>query len=688
MMSIPCPSPDRLREYLSGSLDGAAIDAISEHIETCKDCLTQLSEQALPGWAVPEMAVPDDSAFRVAVDQLLKLAVEPVPAIGPGSVLRDYRILETLGEGGMGTVYLAKHERLDKTVAVKVIRDGAWSRPQARARFEREMKAVGRLNDDRIVRATDAGEAANVPFLAMEYIDGQTLAEAVKTDGPFPVEHARAIVREIALGLQHAHEAGLVHRDIKPGNIMLTRDGQVKILDLGLAAIHEADPANDAAATVELASDLTSPSRMLGTRDYMAPEQRINAHTVDARADVYGLGGVLWFILTGQPPHRGQPPAAIPKAIWQRLLAEDPEDRFATADNVASALAEPSPRLWNRFLIFAMAGLAVGILTVLIWPSRPQDTVTPHAGEASPVPPLLPPRPKPSPGQLPMTAKQVQAMQRDWADWLGVTVSAVDALQMEMILIPPGGPFTASPGVTMELTRPYYIGATEVTVDQFRIFVATSKPRYKTTVEISGKGTLIFGDPNKLNRSRTDPGLTFDSPGYPIAGHLPVTQVSFEDGVAFCAWLSQKSGKRYRLPTIAEWKWAARAGTTSRYYTGDDFDELLNYEWLRPNANMTPQRVATRKPNPFGVFDMYGNVCEWADGRTKDVRRPPGHYIDPQAELTSDFTTQCGGYYASTATSPDPPVGADTAWRIGVRVGWSLAGFRVVREIDEPAGSP
>ena len=274
-------------------------------------------------------------------------------------VLGSYVILERLGEGGMGQVFKARHLRMDRVVALKVIRKEKLSNPEAVKRFHREMQAVGQLSHPNVVLAFDADQAAGTHFYAMEYVEGIDLDRRLRESGPLPIVDACEYLRQAALGLQHAHERGLVHRDIKPGNLMVTtapaRDGKgpetvVKLLDLGLARIH---PPDDPAA-----SALTQEGLVMGTVDYLAPEQAINSHLVDIRADIYSLGCTFYHLLTGQVPypggsamerllrHREQEPTPAEKlrpdlpptvaAMVRRLMAKRPEDRYQTPAEVAA----------------------------------------------------------------------------------------------------------------------------------------------------------------------------------------------------------------------------------------------------------------------------------------------------------------------------------------------------------------
>ena len=202
--------------------------------------------------------------------------------VGVGTELGYYRLVKKLGEGGMGSVWQALHTKLDKQVAVKVL-PATWSRdPALLTRFEREMKAVGKLEHPNIVRAMDAGEFQGTHYLVMEFNEGLDLSAYIKQRGPQSVSNACEMVRQAALGLAHAHDAGLIHRDIKPSNLFLTKSGKLKILDLGLARVQGDNAGNG--------QTLTGFGQVLGTPDYMAPEQWENTHSVDGRSDLYALG--------------------------------------------------------------------------------------------------------------------------------------------------------------------------------------------------------------------------------------------------------------------------------------------------------------------------------------------------------------------------------------------------------------
>lgn len=227
-----------------------------------------------------------------------------------GLVIGNYVILEKLGQGGMGTVFLARHRRMNRLVALKVLPQSLSSIPEAILRFQREVEAAARLQHPNIAAAFDADEASGVHFLVMEYVDGPTLSSYVKQRGALPLSPAVRLMVQAASGLAAAHAQGVVHRDIKPGNMMISRQGVLKVLDMGLAQMRGQD------ANIELTSDVTQTGRVMGTVDYMAPEQARDAKNVDLRADIYSLGCTLFFLTTGRTPAPGS--SAAEKLLWHQ----------------------------------------------------------------------------------------------------------------------------------------------------------------------------------------------------------------------------------------------------------------------------------------------------------------------------------------------------------------------------------
>jgi serine/threonine protein kinase len=374
MAGMVCPSREILHQYSLGLLAGEQRETLDSHLDSCPVCQatmvtlddggdTLVGHLRLPMSDESLLAEPQLQGALAALGLPGKLQTADVP-----QTLGEYRVLEALGRGGMGRVYKALQTKLDRIVALKVLPRGRLRDRQAIARFEREMKAIGRLAHPNIVQAHDAREIDGTPILVMEFVDGLDLSELVRRVGPLPVADACELMRQTALALQYAHEHGLVHRDIKPSNIMLARSGEVKLLDLGLARFYAegaAGIARSAGGPAGLDSEeMTGTDQAMGTADYMAPEQVSDSQAVDIRADLYSLGCTLYKLLSGRAPFSGpghrttleklnaqvheQPPlirTLVPQvpdklaAILDRLLAKDPNDRFAAPADVAEALA-------------------------------------------------------------------------------------------------------------------------------------------------------------------------------------------------------------------------------------------------------------------------------------------------------------------------------------------------------------
>lgn len=383
MKIVSCPDRDTLFGYLIGTIPEADATAVAEHLSGCSRCeetvqaLESRSDTILSALRQPvEGGVGDEPACRRLLERLRGLesghsdpsappaaqphrnasgeSVQPPPRPRRTKVLGDYELLKKLGQGGMGAVYLARHTRLKRTVALKVLPKDRLANAEAVARFEREMEAVGRLDHPQIVRALDAREVGGIRFLVMEYVDGLDLSEVLRRCGPFSLADACEVIRQASLGLQCSHENGLVHRDVKPSNLMLTSTGEVKLLDLGLAQIQEAE---------SLRGEITGANQVMGTPDYLAPEQA-QGQAVDIRTDLYSLGCTLYHLLAGRAPFSGPdydtpmekvsghirdgvPPIQlrrqdVPKPVavlLDRMLAKDANQRPGTPSQVADVLA-------------------------------------------------------------------------------------------------------------------------------------------------------------------------------------------------------------------------------------------------------------------------------------------------------------------------------------------------------------
>ena len=453
MPATTCPSGDDLKAYAWGELPLRREDALADHLEVCPRCeatvqtLERQGDTLLGKLRLPVKPDPyqEEPECRQVVERVIARinpaedpgakspATLPPPLACPGR-FREYDLLEKLGEGGMGAVYKARHRQLSKLVAVKILPPALAQDPQRIARFQREMRAVGQLDHPHIVRAMDAGEADGRHFSVMEHVEGLDLSKIVDRVGPLAVADACEIVRQTAAGLRAADEGGLVHRDIKPSNLMLAPDGQVKILDMGLAVFEmDWNPDGETGANVRSTGFSRNPAeeppeggttngafraaahgkttaygQIVGTPDYIAPEQVNDAHHVDIRADIYSLGCTLYKLLTGTapfagpryrsaaekmaahgrdaiPPVRGLRPQVPEKlaTLLDRMLAKDRDLRIPTPGRIVNELAtfcggSDLAGLLDR----ALKGPSSGVTR-----TRPHDVTTSFPGLAVAGPP-------------------------------------------------------------------------------------------------------------------------------------------------------------------------------------------------------------------------------------------------------------------------------------------------------------
>jgi eukaryotic-like serine/threonine-protein kinase len=382
--------------------------ALAAHFDDSKELLTELVRR---GWL---------TAFQMA--PLLQGRPQDL-RVGP------YVLLQRLGQGGMGNVYKARHELLNRVVALKVVRKDVEDYAGNERRFRREIQVTAQLSHPNIVVAHDAGCADGAYYFAMEYVEGIDLSRLVKQSGPLPITQACDAIRRAALGLQHAFEHGLVHRDIKPSNLLLTKDAaRIKILDMGLVRLQE--DTNEAA--------LTESGAVIGTPDYVAPEQATNSRTVDIRADLYSLGCTFYFLLTGRHPfaegtaiekllkhlqeqprpvseYRPEVPAPV-AAILARLLAKSPDDRYQRPVELAEVLepfcdpsAEPpSPPTGMPALVSRPTAEATQDVAADPPPASVTEMPGGTHGAHQAAIPLLP-APAPSPAPQPRTPVEIPA---------------------------------------------------------------------------------------------------------------------------------------------------------------------------------------------------------------------------------------------------------------------------------------
>jgi len=360
------PNDQILRAYGLGKLDDASSEMVSKHLESCPDCqrcLAAVSSDSFLGrlrgvQGSPGASAANRSQFgdpRTASGPAVAFSPPPADTLPPELVDHpDYEIVRELGRGGMGVVYLANNKLMSRPEVLKVVGRHLVERPGVADRFLREIRSAAKLHHANIVAAYSALRLGESLVLAMEYVEGLDLAKIVKTNGPLPVAHACAFIHQAALGLQHAHERGMVHRDIKPANLILAREGKkpvIKVLDFGLAKVTSEGEAD---------GGLTREGQMLGTPEYIAPEQIRDAQSADIRADIYSLGCTLYYLVSGSPPFRGdslwdlyqahfsmdagplnlvRPEVPVElAAVVAKMMAKEPRRRFQTPGEVARAL--------------------------------------------------------------------------------------------------------------------------------------------------------------------------------------------------------------------------------------------------------------------------------------------------------------------------------------------------------------
>ncbi len=515
-----------------------------------------------------------------------------------GHYLGRYHILEQLGEGGMAIVYKASDTRLERDVAVKVIRTEnilPSALERSLKRFEREAKALARLTHPNIVKVMDYGEYEGKPYLVMEYLPGGTLKQ--KLGKPIPWNEAISILLPIAKALDFAHRQNMIHRDVKPSNILITAGGEPVLTDFGIAKIIDDE------ATV----DLTGTSAAVGTPEYMAPEQAI-AKTVDHRADIYTLGVVLYEMVTGRKPFVADTPMAVlikhateslprptqftpnlPTTVENLLikaLAKKPDDRYQVMGEMVAAwqgALESSGR--ESVPAFQPATRNRQISTDTMEDTRDTvdenslDTVDQFAQEEVVI-------------KKPHSVKPKQAVNNE------TVISLAPGVEMSFMRVPAGKFLMGSPNdIGFDDEHPqreiyldeYWMGKTPVTNLQYQAFINATGHK----------------SPHDWQKGIHPTGKE----------QHPVVFVSWQDAIDFCKWVGEESGELIRLPTEAEWEKAAR-GTDGRMYPWGNQNpdlNLCNYWRPFPEGTMPVGKLSPQGDSPYGCVDMAGNVWEWVE---------------------------------------------------------------------------
>ncbi len=340
MNRAPCPSPEELQQLHAGTFPEASIDEVTAHLDDCPDCQELLASYGSSWLAALNhtFCFDQESEYQQLEEWLLGLRDEP--SSDRIVAVRDYQLLERVGQGGMGVAYKARHTKMDRLVAIKLLSRNFLRDPQAIARFERETRTAGLLDHPHIVRAFDAGEVYHRHFLVLEYLDGKNISEIATEYGPISIANASEIIRQTALGVQYAHEKGLVHRDLKPSNLMLVRPSvdskelaaTVKILDYGLSQM-VVSPGD------KITGALTDTGQIMGTLEYMAPEQCKDSRDITPQADLYSLGATLYKLLTGQAPYSRDEYDSFGK-LFQAKISDTPQPVQSLRAEIPKGLAD------------------------------------------------------------------------------------------------------------------------------------------------------------------------------------------------------------------------------------------------------------------------------------------------------------------------------------------------------------
>lgn len=495
--------------------------------------------------------------------------------------------------GGMGVVFKAIDVGLERPVAIKRIRPEFAAEETLVGRFLREARALAKLKHGNIVKVLELGSDSLGSYIVMDWIEGRSLAEELSEKATIPVERAVHIIRQIAAGLQVAHDVGLHHRDVKPANILLDERDHAVLVDFGLVRIESEAKAN-AAETITGA--------LLGTVEFISPEQLRDPRSASAASDQWSLGATLYQMVTGFSVRARDddmlPPEIRPAIV--RALKPVPDNRFPSIMAFAEALG--------------VAGSS-SISAPASTPASPFEPPKSTGSAASSIfvhsknrPPLL---------VAPFTRERAQKSQEAWARYLGIEVEVTNSIGMKLRLIPPG---------TFEMGSPS--SEPERCDNETLHMVTISEPKLMGTFPVTqNEWTQIIGS----NPSH------FKSVAGQDTGRFPVETVSWDDCQQFLERLNrveQSHGRRYRLPTEAEWEFSCRAGTMTSFW----FGTVLNGKQANCNGNEPYQTtsgpylqgtsvVGMYGANPFGLYDQHGQVGEWCedwyDAYDASVNRDP-----------------------------------------------------------------
>jgi formylglycine-generating enzyme required for sulfatase activity/serine/threonine protein kinase len=614
--TVPHPSLRELAEYGLGKLPAAAAAAVARHLESCPHCLRLAAQEPADSFADKVRATTRSTS--VTEQQPPTSPPEKVPpelAEHP-----KFQIVRELGRGATSVIYLAEHRAMRRPVALKVIPSSCLDDPNAVARFHAEVKAAGKLDHPNIALALDADQAGDLHFLVMEYVEGVTLAQLLRQRGPLPVEQACGYVHQAALGLQHAFERGMAHRDVKPHNLMVTPQGCVKVLDFGLARLRGARQED---------RGLTQTGAFMGTPAYVAPEQATDARQGDTRSDVYSLGCTLYALLAGRPPfaedsmvkvvlaHIAKDPEPLRQlrpdvpealaAVVSRMMEKDPDRRYQTPLEVVRALAPfvkpgppavgvPAPRPGDSlFEAETLPQAERSREEARVAPAPAAEDTSPFGDLADP-PTLGPAKARRLPAALAVAAAIALVLALLAAALIKASKSSEDPKVAQAPLTPPvTRPAQRFRPRLLDCTGRDGVSAAEMRRAQ-EAWAKYLGREVEETVPLAGgvEMTFVLVPPGKFRMGSpegeeapdkdetlhevtlTEPfdlartemtqaqyeALTGENPSQFKGADRPVEQVTWAQARDCAARLSKQrhDGYRYRLPTEAEWEYACRGG--------------------------------------------------------------------------------------------------------------------------------
>ncbi len=693
---------------------GLSVDQFLERLNSSGLLVVDEVRKVLASFPIENRPNSGEDLARVLVERKVLTEFQAHAVLDPHGQrlgLGQYVILDKIGQGGMGSVFKALHRHMRREVALKVLHADLAESPDALERFWREMRAGGKLNHPHIVPTLDADQVGDTMFLVMEYVPGTNLALLVGQNGPLPIEQALRYAAHAAEGLAHAHDQGVIHRDIKPSNLLCDERGNVRVLDLGLARF--------VADGHSQQTQLTGTGELLGTVDYMAPEQALSTRKADARSDIYSLGCTLAYLLTGQPPfsgesvlkrlmaHRDTPVPSlcdmrhdVPDAvnqIFQKMVAKQPADRYQSMRELLADLeplvgsSHPRSR-WVKRGVLAVVAASVLVAGVMFARHRGVDEPEKLDEPFKIVQPVVPP----SVAIAPFDGPQAETHQAAWSKSLNQPVETTNGIGMKLRLIPPGefqqgaseqeveefsnlegrSLATDGPQHRVRLTQPFYIGVSEVTQAEYQTVIGSNPSMFSPTGEFAAR----------VADSETT--------------QLPVENVTWFDAVEFCNALSLReklttcyerlddqvtivAGTGYRLPTEAEWEFACRAGTESPWSFGKQDAAFEQFAWAATNSEFHSRPVGQLAPNPFQLRDLHGNLWEWCqdafDPRYYESLTEP-ITVDPTGPAPASVRCMRGGVWDNSirlCRSAHRGANQPTARNASI-------GFRVVRTIPRP----